>query len=120
MRESFRQAKRVYKQGTNTLEVRCINGCCYGRQPTSSEHKGDYEKLCGQRFWEFITGDPEIYTRIIDPIGIKARERNEQFHRQYECVVDAFTEEFRREFCDQQNAIKWETLVEVTSGQAAR
>ena len=49
MRDYFRQAKKIVK---NPIEA--INGCCYGRGVT---HNGEYQKVCGQAFWELISGD---------------------------------------------------------------
>jgi hypothetical protein len=92
-----------------------VNGCCYGKRSRKSEQQGDYVKLCGQRFWEFISGDPELYLKIIEPIGHRARERNIEFELQYELVVDAFTELFRSRFCDTENRIMWEELTKTAS-----
>lgn len=117
MRDSFRQAVRIYRQGANSGQIVCVNGCCYGKLGSASEDRGDYLKLCGQRFWEFITGDPEIYKRIIEPIGEKSRERSDAFLCQCEKVVDSFIEEFRSQFCDPSNNIDWGKMVEVTSGK---
>jgi hypothetical protein len=117
MQDNFKQASKIYRQGAASLRIECINGCCYGKQWIESEDKGTYRKLCGQRFWEFITGDSEIYTRIIEPIGEKAHEHNEEFHAQYEIAVDACTDEFRKHFCDASNVIQWHKLVKFVSGQ---
>lgn len=119
MRENFKQAARIYRQGTSARNVQCINGCCYGKQRPSSQDKGDYLKLCGQPFWKFITGNDEIYKLIIEPIGEKAHERNEAFRCQCEQVVYLFVEEFRKQFCDYENRIQWDKLVEFTSGQTS-
>ncbi|MHB1769056.1 MAG: PmeII family type II restriction endonuclease [Phycisphaerae bacterium] len=115
MQDNFKQAAKIYRQGANALRIECVNGCCYGKQKRQNEDKGNYRKLCGQRFWEFITGDSEIYTRIIEPIGEKARERNDEFRAKYELAVDACTEEFRKRFCDASNTIQWQQLVEFIS-----
>ena len=115
MRSDFKAATKVYHQSKDALPVQCVNGCCYGKQSRKSEHQGDYIKLCGQRFWEFISGDAQLYIKIIKPIGHKAKERNEQFLAQYELVVDAFTDEFRKGFCDKQNQIQWDKLTALSS-----
>ncbi len=115
MRTDFKTATKVYCQSPDAMPVQCVNGCCYGKQAKKSEHKGDYIKLCGQRFWEFISGDPQLYIRIIEPIGHKAKERNDEFLAQYELVVDAFTEQFRAAFCDDANLIRWDKLTENSS-----
>ena len=117
MQDNFKQAAKIYRQGASALPVECINGCCYGKQRPESGDRGTYRKLCGQQFWEFITGDREIYKRIIEPIGDKARERNEAFHSRYEMAVDECTDEFRKQFCDASNQIQWHKLVEFVSGQ---
>lgn len=71
--------------------------------------------LCGQRFWEFVSGDSEFYIKIVEPLGDKAKERNVEFLAQYELVVDDFTRFFREHFCDAQNAINWDALVRHSS-----
>jgi hypothetical protein len=63
MQLDFKAATKVYRQNKSALPVRCVNGCCYGKQTRKTEDKGDYTKLCGQRFWEFISGDSELYTK---------------------------------------------------------
>jgi hypothetical protein len=115
MREDFKTAAKVYRQNRNALPVRCVNGCCYGKQAEKSEDKGDYLKLCGQRFWLFISDDPEFYIKIVEPIGHKAKERNAEFLAQYELVVDAFTDLFRKHFCGPDNLILWDALVKHSS-----
>jgi hypothetical protein len=115
MREDFKMAAKVYRQNKNALPVRCVNGCCYGKQAEGSEDKGDYLKLCGQRFWQFLSDDPEFYVKIVDPIGHKAKERNAEFQAQYELVVDEFTELFRKHFCNAENLILWDALVKHSS-----
>ncbi len=115
MKDNFRTAAKVYRQNKDALPVRCVNGCCYGKQRKKSEDKGDYLKLCGQRFWEFISDDPEFYVKIIEPIGHKAKDRNAEFWAQYELVVDSFTEIFRQHFCDANNMILWDALVKHSS-----
>ena len=115
MRTDFKTAQKIYRQNGRALPVECVNGCCYGRQSRASEDKGDYIKLCGQRFWEFISGDEELYVRLIEPIGHKAKERNEEFLAQYELVLDDFTGIFREHFCDTKNKILWDKLTQASS-----
>jgi len=88
---------------------------CYGKQAENSEAKGDYLKLCGQRFWQFISDDREFYIKIVEPIGHNAKDRNAVFLAQYELVVDAFTELFRKHFCGPDNLTIWDVLVKHSS-----
>lgn len=112
MRDNFRQARRIL--GTRKHAI-AVNGCCYGREV--SDH-GDYQKICGQAFWELISGDSQLYVEIVDPLGHDARQRNEAFGKEYAKVVNQFTREFINEFCSADGAIDWSKLVVFNSGTA--
>jgi hypothetical protein len=109
MKDDFTRAKRILGQN-----VVCINGCCYGKD--KNENKGDYIKKCGQSFWEFISGRSEFYKEIIEPIGHKAKERNEEFNNEYSKMLNKFTKEFINEFCKENGEIDWEKIVQFNSG----
>lgn len=94
-------------------------GCCYGRDdnPHKFPKKGpDYFKYCGQRFWEFISGDPNLFTELIEPLGYKAKEKNDAFAQSYAQVINKFTREFANEFCTEAGDIDWKKLVRFNSG----
>ena len=55
MKENFRRAIRIKKTGNRGVNIQAINGCCYGID--NHPEKDGYTKLCGQRFWEFISGN---------------------------------------------------------------
>lgn len=116
MRTNFASAIRRYRQNRQFGKIEAVNGCCYGCHQRKSESKGDYTKLCGQRFWEFISGNSNLYTDIIEPLGHRAKERNDLFLSQYEVVIDSFTKEFRQDFCDDNNQVQWKKLAQFTSG----
>lgn len=116
MRDNFRRARQVLSTNARAKPITCINGCCYGR--VANENKGDYIKLAGQAFWEFLTGDAELYRRIIEPIGYKAKERNEQFAAEYAKVLNRFTQQFTTEFCNVDGSINWNKLLGFNSGRA--
>ena len=115
LRDNFKKAKRIL--GTNTLSanVVAVNGCCYGKDGTPD--KGDYLKLCGQKFWAFISGDDNLYTDIIEPLGHQAEERNAEFMREYDKVINRFTAEFMGKFCDTDGKIVWEEIVKFNSAE---
>jgi len=116
MRDNFRKAAIVMRQNGTVRNVIAVNGCCYGRE--SIEDKGDYRKVCGESFWTLISGLPELYTDIIEPIGHKTKERNEAFHEEYAKVVNRFTREFIDEFCSPDGGIEWERIVRFNSSAA--
>ncbi len=115
MKDDFRKAKRILGTTTKGVKVVAVNGCCYGRD--DNPDKGDYLKLCGQRFWEFISGEPELYTDIIEPLGHKAKEKNEKFLAEYAKVINKFTLEFSQEYCAADGSILWKKLVQFNSGK---
>ncbi len=109
MRSNFKTAAQIIRQGNPSAHVTAINGCCYGRD--NNPDKGDHFKYCGQVFWEFITGDPEFYTRIIEPLGHEAHQRNQDFEERYGAVANTFTNQFIQDFCKEDGAIDWPKLV---------
>ncbi len=77
--------------------------------------KGDYFKYCGQSFWEFISGDSELFTGIIRPLGYKAKEKNDEFIKSYSQMLNKFTREFAVTYCKDDGEIDWEKLVRFNS-----
>ena len=112
MRDNFRKASIVLRQNGAVKNVQAINGCCYG---TGNTDKGDYKKMCGESFWTFISGDSNLFVDIIEPLGNKAKERNEVFFVEYSKVINRFTKEFLDSFCKIDGLIDWEKLVRFNS-----
>ena len=77
--------------------------------------KGEYFKYCGQEFWYFISGEENLYTELIEPLGYKAREKNEDFMQSYVQMINKFTREFSNSFCKKNGDIDWKKLVEFNS-----
>ncbi len=113
MRDNFSKAKRILGGNVYYTNIVAVNGCCYGRE--SRPNKGDYLKLCGQQFWSFISGNESLYTEIIEPLGHKAKEKNDQFLNEYSKVVNKFTMEFMQAFCDSEGQILWKKIVQFNS-----
>jgi len=111
----FKTAKKTLRTSHSNLNIIAINGCCYGRD--NNPDKGDYFKYCGQRFWEFISGDQNLYTDIIEPLGHKAKEKNDEFVKSYSQMINGFTREFSIEFCKENGEIDWEKLVVFNSSK---
>ena len=112
MKDDFRRAKRILRTSTSNLQIVAINGCCYGRN--NKPDKGDYFKFCGQKFWEFISDNQNLYVEIIEPLGHKAKEKNEAFLEAYSKIINKFTLEFSQNFCVD-GKIDWNTLVKFNS-----
>ena len=116
MKENFVAATRLIRQGNRTANVIAVNGCCYGRD--RKPNKGSYFKYCGQAFWELISGDSGFYQRIIEPLGHKAKQRNQEFSDHYGAVVNRFSNAFWATFCTADGSIDWPRLVAFSSAKA--
>lgn len=111
----FKTAKKTLRTSNSKLNIVAVNGCCYGRD--NNPDKGDYFKYCGQKFWEFISGDPNLYTELIEPLGHKAKERNDDFMKSYSQMINKFIKEFTIDFCDLNGSIDWDKLVKLNSAE---
>lgn len=114
MVDNFKQAKRILRTGNNKANIQAVNGCCYGQE--NQPDKGDYLKLCGQEFWEFISGNDRLFVDIVEPLGFRAKERNEEFFAEYSRILNLFTQEFMDDFCVN-GRIDWDKLVRFNSGK---
>ena len=97
MRKTFNKAKRILHTSNSKTTIIAVNGCCYGRKHISD--KGDYYKYCEQKFWEFISGDKNLYIQIIKPLGYQAKEKNDEFMKKYAAIINEFTYSFMQSFC---------------------
>lgn len=113
MKDNFRKAKIVLRQNGAVKNVVAVNGCCYGRD--SKPDKGDYFKYCGERFWTLISGDPALFIDLVEPLGHKAKQRNEEFLVEYDKATNRFTKLFIDEYCLPDGSIDWEKIVKLNS-----
>lgn len=117
LKDRFRKAVRVLKQSKSVKSVQPVLACCYGRQRTVNN--GEYLRICGQEFWNFISGNRNLYTELIEPLGHQAKQRNERYEEQLSRVINKFTKEFSEQFCDD-GVIDWNRLVRFNSGNMER
>ncbi len=113
MLDNFRKAKRILGSNRKKINIIAVNGCCYGKD--DSPDKKEYLKLCGQRYWEFISGDKNLYLEIIEPLGHKAKEKNDEFVEEYSKIINQFTKELISDFCEKDGSIDWNKLVKFNS-----
>ncbi len=109
----FKIATRTLRTSNSRLTIVAVNGCCYGRD--NNPDKGDYFKYCGQKYWEFISGNTNLFIEIIEPLGFKVKEKNEDFIKSYSKMINKFTREFTTDFCKNNEEIDWEKLVRFNS-----
>ena len=112
--EDLENAVKRIKQSRQSINVQAVLGICYGK--TKSSYLHGYQKIVGQNFWYLISDNKELYKEIIEPIGYRAKEHNEQFFAEKGRVVNRFTKLFLTEYCDEAGNINWDRLVEFNSG----
>lgn len=111
LRINFNNAIKILEKQTGK-KVIAVNGCCFGQD--NKPDKNGYLKLCGQKFWEFISGNGKLYIDIIEPIGYRAKQKNEDFLNAYSQIINQLTLEFSQEFCNN-GVINWEKLIKFNS-----
>jgi hypothetical protein len=113
LEQDLKNAVARIKQSRRGLNVQPVLGICYGK--TKSSYLRGYRKVVGQNFWYLISGNADLYTDIIEPVGYHAKEHNEQYELEKSNVINRFTGQFIDQFCDASGAIDWVKLVEFNS-----
>jgi len=119
MKNNFRVAKQwLRQQHVIPREIVAVNGCIYGkdRNPFKSDDDADkcYYKYCGQDFWEFISDDAKLYRKIILPIDIEAKQRDDKFKAAYAAKINEMTADFVADFMTN-HQIDWIKIVDFVS-----
>ena len=115
LEEDFKKAVvRVKQQQKKGVNIQPVLGICYGKTKTS--YVRGYLKVVGQNFWTLISGNQELYKDIIEPIGHKAKEFNDDFLNKKSKIINLLTHEFLNDYCLPDGSIDWKKLVEFSSG----
>ena len=117
MKSNFIAARRTLgtSGGERNRQIICIEGCCYGidNKPDKTTHL----KLCGQRFWEFISGGHEtLYRDLLEPLGRSVEEKSLELRTLHAAKQDTLTAEFVLLYCDNE-IINWDRLAVANSGK---
>jgi len=113
MCDQFDSVRRRLATSGGKGSIICVNGCCYGKSREQSEYKskGNYYKICGKRFWELISGESDLFIKIIEPLGYEAAVKNNEFKISYGTLINRLTKEFLTDFCNEAGSIDWEKLL---------
>lgn len=114
LEQDLKNAVARLKQSKRGANVQPVLGICYGKTRTS--YLRGYLKVVGQNFWYLISENKYLYTDIIEPIGYRAKEHNENFMLERGRLINLLTAQFIERFCDPSGAIDWQKLVEFNSG----
>jgi hypothetical protein len=121
MKGNFKRARAALRAQGIDIPVVAVNGCIYGKEKNSLKTDPDpdmtFYKYAGQDFWNFISGDDQLYQEIIVPIDEKAKEKDRAFKDAYAAKVNEMTKDFTSRFM-KDDLIDWVKLVDFVSKRA--
>lgn len=117
MKTEFADAIKTLRTSGGVETVRAVNGCCYGKD--NNFVKTGYEKLCGQRFWQYISGNADLYVDLIVPIGYESAKHNESFQQELPKTINRFTKQFLDEYCFEDGSVDWAKIIRFNSEASA-
>lgn len=119
MKQNFKKAKEILKKSGIKKEILAVNGCIYGKENKPFKEQEDvhqnYYKICGQEFWELISGDSNLYKQIILPLDKEAKKRSEHFQEIYNGKSNEMIKQFSDEFLTKKGQIDWEKMIDFVS-----
>jgi hypothetical protein len=120
MKDNFTTALRVLRQSPRIGQLQPVEGICYGKfgerqADRGRQEKGDYIRLIGQKFWQLISGDEDLYADLIEPLGHEAEAHATKFESEKDATYTRLTAEFIESYCDSEYKIDWPKLVKFVS-----
>jgi len=119
MRKNFKSARKIIQIELGARSIIAVNGCMYGRDknPHKVSRKNpalSYHKICGQPFWELISGDDQLYKKIIQPLDKEAKKRDETFKKLYVRKINEMTKDIVNLFYTKDN-LDWDKIIDYVS-----
>lgn len=117
MKKNLRNAKKLLR-AAGKKDIVSVNGCMYGRDnvPHKVNKNPDlsYYKICGQAFWELVSGDDLLYKKIIQPLDKEAKKRDEVFKELYVKKINEMTKDVVDRFYTKNN-LDWDKIIDYVS-----
>ena len=118
MKRNFKKAKALVRSEFRKKDLISVNGCMYGKDNAPHKVNKDpdlsYYKICGQAFWELVSGDNELYKKIIQPLDKEAKKRDEEFKNLYVKKINEMTKDIVELFYKKDN-LDWDKIIEYVS-----
>ena len=118
LKRNLKIAKKLFLAGRGKSGVVSVNGCMYGRDNHPHKVNKDpnlsYYKICGQAFWELISGDDQLYKKIIQPLDKEAKKRDDIFRELYTKKVNEMTKDVVDIFYTKNN-LDWDMIIDYVS-----
>lgn len=112
--QNFQSAQKRAQQAHNAFMP--VVGYGYGKKKVSIKNEKFYKELAGKDFWEWLTGDPAFYTKIIAYMGTKPDEFATHFEDSYNKAENRMIRDFTTKYCKDDGSIDWDKLIKFNSG----
>lgn len=112
--QNFQAAQKRARQAHKAFVP--VVGYGYGKKKIAPGKEKFYLELAGKDFWEWLTGDPDFYTKIVDFMGTKPDEYAARFEDAYNRAKNRMLRDFTIKFCDENGSIDWDSLLKFNSG----
>jgi len=93
-----------------------VVGYGYGKKRIMTGKEKFYLELAGKDFWEWLTGDAEFYTKIINYMGTRPDDYVKEFEVAYSRAENRMIRDFTLKYCKEDGSIDWNRLLEFNSG----
>lgn len=122
MKNNFKKARKILKDDGWSGKVISVNGCIYGKdnkpfKVNKNDPKKSYYKYCGQEFWEFVSGDKQLYQTIIIPLDREVKKRDDNFKGLCATTINNLTKELLDNFCND-GQLNWPKILDFVSKKA--
>ncbi|MFN7209598.1 MAG: PmeII family type II restriction endonuclease [Aggregatilineales bacterium] len=112
--QDFENAARSYRAVYPQAKVICVEGSCYGRVRARKSAQS-HIVLAGQAFWELLSGSPELYLEIIEPLGSAAQTFSLEFKNRRKGIEEEFAAKIAESFATLDGRIDWQQLLSFVS-----
>lgn len=118
MKRNLKIAKKLLRASLKKNNIVSVNGCMYGRDNNPHKVNKDldlsYYKICGQSFWELISGDDQLYKKLIQPLDKEAKKRDDVFKALYVKKINEMTKDIVQLFYTKGN-LDWDKIIDYVS-----
>ena len=118
LKRNLKAAKKLLRAGLGKSHIVSVNGCMYGKDNRPHKVNKDpdlsYYKICGQAFWELISGDDQLYKKIIQPLDKEAKKRDEIFKTLYVKKINEMTKDVVNLFYTKES-LDWDKIIDYVS-----
>lgn len=118
MKRNLKIAKKFLRAELKKTNIVSVNGCMYGKDNRPHKVNKDpdlsHYKICGQAFWELISGDDQLYKKIIQPLDKEAKKRDSVFKELYIKKINEMTKDVIGLFYAK-NTLDWDKIIDYVS-----